>query len=173
MFCPQHNLTTLTLTTLVHGATLSHVCFNTSSHIIHSSFLTLPHSHLLKHQLLLTAPLCLEVDDDKESSWLSNSDLLLADCMILVPSFFFPWPDGMWDLSSRTRDQTHTHCIGIMASKPLDHQGSSDCMIVGQSFSLTETKVFINSVDHNNLCSNLQWGIYYISLPTSTTISAI
>ena len=97
MFCPQHNLTTLTLTTLVHAATLSHVCFNTSSHIIHSSFLTLPHSHLLKHRLLSTAPLCLEADDGKESTWLSNSDLLLSDCMILVPSFF---PLARWHVGS-------------------------------------------------------------------------
>ena len=90
MFCPQHNLTTLTLTTLIHGATLSHVCFSTSSHSIHSSFLTLPHSHLLKHRLLSTAPLCLEADDDKESTWLSNSDLPLATAWSWCLLLFFP-----------------------------------------------------------------------------------
>ena len=32
--------------------------------------------------------------------------------------FWFFWPRGMWDLSSLTRDQTHTPCIG---SRSLNH----------------------------------------------------
>ena len=31
----------------------------------------------------------------------------------------------MWDLSSPTRDQTCTPCIGDVKSQPLDQQGSS------------------------------------------------
>ena len=33
-------------------------------------------------------------------------------------------PHVMWDLSSLTRDQIHTHCTEVQSLKPLDFQGS-------------------------------------------------
>ena len=38
--------------------------------------------------------------------------------------FFLAELHGIWNLSSLTRDQTHTPCSGSIESKPLDHQGS-------------------------------------------------
>ena len=35
------------------------------------------------------------------------------------------WPQGVWDLSLPTRDQTHTPLGGRVKSSPLDHQGNS------------------------------------------------
>ena len=38
--------------------------------------------------------------------------------------FFFALPQGMWDLSSLTRDWTQVPCIGTVESLPLGCQGS-------------------------------------------------
>ena len=43
-------------------------------------------------------------------------------CLFFV--FSLAVPRGMWDLSSPTRDRTHTPCLGSVESQPLDHQGS-------------------------------------------------
>ena len=41
------------------------------------------------------------------------SEVLIKSVMALpVFSILVPWPRGMWDLSSLTRDQTRTPCIG-------------------------------------------------------------
>ena len=44
--------------------------------------------------------------------------------------FFFVVLHGMWDLSSPTRDQTHTPCTGRAESYPLDCQGSPPCFLL-------------------------------------------
>ena len=43
---------------------------------------------------------------------------------ILILSFFFFLPLGLWDLSSLTRGQALAPCNRSTESKPLDHQGS-------------------------------------------------
>ena len=48
--------------------------------------------------------------------------------------FFFGSMQGMWDLSSPTRDQTSTLCIGSPESKPLDPQGNPRSMIYCEHF---------------------------------------
>ena len=37
-------------------------------------------------------------------------------------------PRSMRDLSSLTRDRTHTSCIGSTESQPLEHQGSPETL---------------------------------------------
>ena len=43
--------------------------------------------------------------------------------LIIIYFYFLALPSDMRDLSSPTRDWTHTPCIGSVGSQPLDHQG--------------------------------------------------
>ena len=42
--------------------------------------------------------------------------------LIVIYFYFLALPPHMWDLSSPTRDRTHTPCIGSVGSQLLDHQ---------------------------------------------------
>ena len=59
------------------------------------------------------------------------------------------WSRGMWDLSSPTRDQTHTPCFGRWSFSPLNHQ-ASPCnllfitMIWNQTFNISEICLYKN-----------------------------
>ena len=56
--------------------------------------------------------------------------------IIVLLYYFFIYslaePHGMWNLSSLTKDQTHTPCSGRVESTPLDCQGSSRKKILDQ-----------------------------------------
>ena len=59
------------------------------------------------------------------------------------------WPQGMWNLNSLTRDQTHKPCNGNAESQPLDHQRSPwtlscVCWILCISFPLTRMSFLIS-----------------------------
>ena len=50
--------------------------------------------------------------------------------ILLLFYVFLSWPQGLWDLNSPTRDQTHTPYIRSAESEPLNHQGSPLCSII-------------------------------------------
>ena len=61
-----------------------------------------------------------------EKNWIVKP----ASLFIYLFIYFLATPRGMWDINSRTRDQTRAPWTGSVESQLLDHQGSPPALII-------------------------------------------